>query len=223
MTAPTNEPGANPGTAAGANPTAADILARLTAAPAAPAQPAEGANGTQQPAAQAGTQTPAAQQGQQGANGVPAGSKEALLADLTGERSARQAAETAATEAKAKLTAVLTALGLGDATQQDPAQVAAAAQAAASESKRELAVVRLAPKGTDVVQLLDSRRFVDGLNGYKPDDAAGIGAYITKYLTDNPNAAGVRYAGGAGDVRTPGEPAAGPATMDDLLRGGRRQ
>ena len=76
-----------------------------------------------------------------------------------------------------------------------------------------------APKGTDIVELLDSRRFVDGLATLDPANGAAVAAYITKYMTDNPTT-GVRYAGGAGDVRAQGDPAGGSAkTFDDLIRG----
>jgi len=148
-----------------------------------------------------------------------AGGPEALKTELAGERDARQAAEARATESAAKLDAVLTALGLKTTATDDPAKVATEAQAANRAAQLELAAVRNAPKGTDIVELLDSRRFVDGLATLDPANGAAVAAYITKYMTDNPTT-GVRYAGGAGDVRAQGDPAGGSAkTFDDLIRG----
>jgi hypothetical protein len=148
-----------------------------------------------------------------------AGGAEALKADLATERDARQAAQTAASEAAAKLDAVLTALGLKTTETEDPAKLVESSQATARAAQLELAAVRNAPKGTDIVDLLDSRRFVDGLQALDPANGPAISGYITKFLQDNP-ALGVRYAGGAGDVRAQGEPPAGSGkSFDDLIRG----
>ena len=214
MTQP-NVAGASPAPqAAGATPEATrDLLAALTAPPVTPpAAPATPAAGT----------TPAATPATPGATPAEpddkrAGSQASVLADLATERDARQAAQTQLAAVQAQMAAFLQAVtGKApgdDATKADPAVVASEAKAA----KLELAAVRAAPAGTDVVSLLDSRRFVDGLAAFDPSNTKDISEYISKYLTDNPTATGVRYAGGAGDVRAKGEPGAG--SMDDLIRG----
>lgn len=157
---------------------------------------------------------------------VPAGSPEALRADLAGERRARQAAETARDTASKQLADVLKVLGVNtDAPQEDPAQVAKQATSDALDARREVAVVRNAPRdargnyAVDVTALLDSRSFMASIADVDPNDAAAIAAKIDAHTKNHPNAAPVRYGAGVGDVTATGDPGAGPVDMDALIRG----
>ncbi|HEX7349596.1 hypothetical protein [Brachybacterium sp.] len=112
------------------------------------------------------------------------GSKSAVLADLATERDKRQAAETLAQENDAKLTAVLTALGLKtDSTDEvDPAQLATDLKA----KDAELAVLRAGNGIADVDALLDSRAFTNTLGTIDPSDRDAVKAHIAEYVTANP-------------------------------------
>lgn len=154
-----------------------------------------------------------------------AGGPEALRTDLAGERRARQSAETERDTVKGQLDAVLKALGLDTKPTEDPATAVQRAQANEADARREVAVVRNAPRDArgnytvDVNALLDSRSFMASIADVDPNDAAGIAAKIAAHVQTNPPAPVVRYNAGSGDVAATGDPGTGPVDMDALIRG----
>lgn len=140
-----------------------------------------------------------------------AGSKTKVLEDLAKERRERQAAQTLAQESDAKLTAVLTALGINtEGDKVDPDQLSTDLQAQRAEN----AVLRAGNGIADVDALLDSRKFTDSLRDIDSSDRDAVKAHITEYVTANPRFAvasqahGVRdAAAGADSARLTGTPA----------------
>lgn len=139
-----------------------------------------------------------------------AGSKTKVLEDLAKERRERQAAQTLAQQSDAKLTAVLTALGINtEGDKVDPDQLATDLQAQRAEN----AVLRAGNGIADVDALLDSRKFTDSLRDIDSSDRDAVKAHITEYVTANPRFAvatpkpqGVRdAAAGAGSSTGPDE------------------
>ena len=148
-----------------------------------------------------------------------------LRADLAGERKARQSAEAERDTAKGQLSAVLKALGLDKSAEQDPAVVAERATADALDARREVAVVRNAPRdargnyAVDVNALLDSRSFMASIADVDPNDAEAIKAKIAAHAQAHPIAPAVRYGAGGGDVSRSGDPGNEQVDMDALIRG----
>lgn len=130
------------------------------------------------------------------------------------ERQAKENADasTAAAAEQAKLDKVLAALGL-DTASGKTADVDAitsqlqAAQAAQRAHAVELAVLRAAGRnGADGDALLDSRSFLDSLNGVDPTDTAAITDAIKTAVTNNP-----RYGRAATDTDSAATTTAPPA------------
>lgn len=148
---------------------------------------------------------------QEGENPDAAGSKAKVLEDLAKERRDRKAAQTLAQENDAKLTAVLTALGINtDGDKVDPDKLATDLQSQRAEN----AVLRAGNGIADVDALLDSRSFTDSLRDIDSSDRDAVKAHITEYVTANPRFAvatqahGVRdAAAGADSARLTGTPA----------------
>ena len=140
-----------------------------------------------------------------------AGSKTKVLEDLAKERRERQAAQTLAQQSDAKLTAVLTALGINtEGDKVDPDQLATYL----ASQRAENAVLRAGNGIADVDALLDSRAFTDSLRDIDSSDRDAVKAHITEYVTANPRFAvasqahGVRdAAAGADSARLTGTPA----------------
>ena len=140
-----------------------------------------------------------------------AGSKTKVLEDLAKERRDRQAAQTLAQQSDAKLTAVLTALGINtEGDKVDPDQLATDL----ASQRAENAVLRAGNGIADVDALLDSRAFTDSLRDIDSSDRDAVKAHITEYVTANPRFAvasqahGVRdAAAGADSARLTGTPA----------------
>lgn len=140
-----------------------------------------------------------------------AGSKTKVLEDLAKERRERQAAQSLAQQSDAKLTAVLTALGINtEGDKVDPDQLATDLAAQRAEN----AVLRAGNGIADVDALLDSRNFTDSLRDIDSSDRDAVKAHITEYVTANPRFAvasqahGVRdAAAGADSARLTGTPA----------------
>lgn len=140
-----------------------------------------------------------------------AGSKTKVLEDLAKERRERQAAQTLAQQSDAKLTAVLTALGINtEGDKVDPDQLATDL----ASQRAENAVLRAGNGIADVDALLDSRAFTDSLRDIDSSDRDAVKAHITEYVTANPRFAvasqahGVRdAAAGADSARLTGTPA----------------
>lgn len=166
---------------------------------------------TQEPQEQANEaeveQTPTgAENDAQEENPEARGSKAQVLDDLAKERRERQAAQTLAQENDAKLTAVLTALGIKtEADEVDPAQLATDLKA----KDAELAVLRAGNGIADVDALLDSRAFTNTLGDIDPSDRDAVKAHITEYVTANPRfavapqkAQGVRDAAAGSERQT---------------------
>jgi hypothetical protein len=111
----------------------------------------------------------------------------AIRGDFKNERTQRQAAES---RAQAITDAIKTALGL-DAP--DPAALAsqlAEQQSTARQAQVELAVFRAAASaGGNPNALLDSRSFVNALNGVDPTDAEAVSAAIKAAVAANPTLA----------------------------------
>lgn len=110
------------------------------------------------------------------------------------ERQAKENADASAAAAaeQAKLDKVLTALGLDTATSKtaDVDTITSQLQAARAAQRAhavELAVLRAAGRnGADGDALLDSRSFLDSLNGVDPADTAAITDAIKTAVTTNP-------------------------------------
>lgn len=140
-----------------------------------------------------------------------AGSKTKVLEDLAKERRERQAAQTLAQQSDAKLTAVLTALGINtEGDKVDPDKLATDLQSQRAEN----AVLRAGNGIADVDALLDSRAFTDSLRDIDSSDRDAVKAHITEYVTAHPRFAvasqahGVRdAAAGADSARLTGTPA----------------
>lgn len=144
------------------------------------------------------------------------GSKSAVLADLAAERDKRQAAETTAQEAAAKLEQVLTALGIstGEGEQPDPEQLANDLKA----KDAELAVLRAGAGIADVDALLDSRAFTNTLGNLDPSDREAVKAHIQEYVTANPRFAVATQTHGARDAAAGSDSTTRSADINDMLR-----
>jgi hypothetical protein len=180
--------------------------------PAAPGAPADGGTATGQ--APAGTQPQ--QQPNQPAQSEPGAQPtkpaktdlstlpadvQKLIEDTRAEaakhRTEGQTAKQAVEAEKQRVAAVLKALGLnadGTDAPQDPAALAAAveeAQNAAWATAVENQVLRL--KDVDSDRLLDSRAFIDSLDGFVDDDPNSaefktkLAAHVKKYVADHPS------------------------------------
>ena len=133
-----------------------------------------------------------------------AGSKTKVLEDLAKERRERQAAQTLAQQSDAKLTAVLTALGINtEGDKVDPDQLATDLQAQRAEN----AVLRAGNGIADVDALLDSRAFTDSLRDIDSSDRDAVKAHITEYVTANPRFAVAPQAHGVRDAAAGADPA----------------
>ena len=180
--------------------------------------PQELQGGTTEPQ---GEQTPTEPENsaQEGENPDAAGSKAKVLEDLAKERRDRQAAQTLAQENDAKLTAVLTALGINtDGDKVDPDQLGRDLAAQRAEN----AVLRAGNGIADVDALLDSRAFTDSLRDIDSSDRDAVKAHITEYVTANPRfavapqkAQGVRDAAAGADRQ--------PASEGDWIRNAARK
>lgn len=148
-----------------------------------------------------------------------AGSKAKVLEDLAKERRDRKAAQTLAQENDAKLTAVLTALGINtESDKVDPDKLATDLQTQRAEN----AVLRAGNGIADVDALLDSRAFTDSLRDIDSSDRDAVKAHITEYVTANPRfavappkAQGVRDAAAGTDRQ--------PAPEGDWIRNAARK
>lgn len=126
------------------------------------------------------------------------GGKDALLADLAGERDKRQAAETklaeAETERNSQLDAIAKALGLKPEEKPDPEKLAASLSAAQDETRQarvENAVLKAASRhGVSPDALTDSRSFMAKVADLDPADEKFIGKVdeaIKAAVEANPN------------------------------------
>ena len=158
-----------------------------------------------------------------------AGGPGQLRAELAGERDSRQAAEAERDKALTQLANVLKTLGIQadapDATGVDPIETVRAAQEAAQEARREVALIRNIPRDphgrpvADADSLLDSVAFRAKLSTLDPNDTAGIAAAVTEHVQRHP-AAKVVPPAGAADAAAQGEPGQ-IRDMDSLIRGAR--
>lgn len=141
---------------------------------------------------------------QEGENPDAAGSKAKVLEDLAKERRDRKAAQTLAQENDAKLTAVLTALGINtDGDKVDPDKLATDLQSQRAEN----AVLRAGNGIADVDALLDSRAFTDSLRDIDSSDRDAVKAHITEYVTAHPRFAVTPQAHGVRDAAAGADPA----------------
>lgn len=155
-----------------------------------------------------------------------AGGPGQLRAELAGERDSRQAAEAERDKALTQLANVLKTLGIqADAPDADPTETVRAAQEAAQEARREVALIRNIPRDphgrpvADADSLLDSVAFRAKLSTLDPNDTAGIAAAVTEHVQRHP-AAKVVPPAGAADAAAQGEPGQ-IRDMDSLIRGAR--
>lgn len=165
--------------------------------------PQEPQDGTTEPQ---GEQTPTEPESsaQEGENPDAAGSKARVLEDLAKERRDRKAAQTLAQENDAKLTAVLTALGINtDGDKVDPDKLATDLQSQRAEN----AVLRAGNGIADVDALLDSRAFTDSLRDIDSSDRDAVKAHITEYVTAHPRFAVTPQAHGVRDAAAGADPA----------------
>lgn len=165
--------------------------------------PQDPQDGTTEPQ---GEQTPAEPENsaQEGENPDAAGSKARVLEDLAKERRDRKAAQTLAQENDAKLTAVLTALGINtDGDKVDPDKLATDLQSQRAEN----AVLRAGNGIADVDALLDSRSFTDSLRDIDSSDRDAVKAHITEYVTAHPRFAVTPQAHGVRDAAAGADPA----------------
>lgn len=172
------------------------------------------ANNPPQPP-QNGTQPPAT--GEQGTE-QGAGGKDALKADLAGERDRRQELE----QKFDRLTqGIAQALGIAPA-EVTPEQLAT--QLSETQSERDIlqaqvALYQNAPQGVDVQGLLDSTKFNRALKGVDVTDPAAVKAAVTKFVADNPRFATTPPQGGVGDVHAGQQQPPVKRDMDALIRG----
>ena len=155
-----------------------------------------------------------------------AGGPGQLRAELAGERDSRQAAEAERDKALTQLANVLQTLGIqADAPDADPTETVRAAQEAAQEARREVALIRNIPRDphgrpvADADSLLDSVAFRAKLSTLDPNDTAGIAAAVAEHVQRHP-AAKVAPPAGAADAAAQGEPGQ-IRDMDSLIRGAR--
>jgi len=119
-------------------------------------------------------------------------------------------------DTKAKLDAVLTALGLGDNTPDDPAKAAEQYKTQAQTAEQKLAVFTATPAGVDAHALLDSQAFLGSLADVPADKLAD---HITAYAEANPRFKLAPANAGARDAAQRGSTPAAQKSMDDWLRG----
>ena len=110
-----------------------------------------------------------------------AGGPGQLRAELAGERDSRQAAEAERDKALTQLANVLKTLGIqADAPDADPTETVRAAQAAAQEARREVALIRNIPRDPHGRPVADADSLLKLVNvqnkpNVKPDPSQGKG------------------------------------------------